>query len=57
MAIRYSSLYDSKYDDEKLIWLEFKCSDPTCNYCCYRPDYPTLNQQDEIINHENTRFD
>lgn len=53
MAKRYSSLYDSIYDDEKLIWLEFKCSDPTCEYCCYRPEFPTFDEQDKIVNDEN----
>ena len=48
MAVRYSELYDSLYDDEKLIWLERRCSDPTCNFCQYRPDKPELDVNDKI---------
>lgn len=49
MAIRYSTLYDSLYDDEKLIWVEERCSDPSCEFCAYRPDKPEKDKRDKIM--------
>ena len=57
MAIRYSTLYDSLYDDEKLIWLEESCSDPSCEFCAYRPDKPEKDKRDKIMEKREIRHD
>lgn len=46
---RYSSEYDSVYDDEKLIWLEGTCSDPECDFCKDKPLFPVLNENDSVM--------
>ena len=37
---KYSDDYDAWYDPEKNVWLDDKCSDPTCKYCANRPERP-----------------
>ena len=48
MAIRYSVIYDSLYDDKTLEWIEEQCNDPTCEFCAYRPDKPEFSSKDRI---------
>ena len=40
--IKYSEQYDSYYDDETKEWVESKCDDPVCVYCCKRPEKPSI---------------
>lgn len=55
--IRYSERYDAMYDDEKLLWIERTCSDPSCEFCIQRPLFPTLDLSDRIIDKDNVRLD
>lgn len=38
---KYSEEYDAKYNKEKDIWLEKKCSDRECTFCKDRPSKPS----------------
>lgn len=51
MAIRYSQLYDAIYDDIELVWLEKKCSDPECEFCADRPEFPEFDKEDRVWNY------
>ena len=40
--IKYSERFDAKYCHFCDVWLEQACSDPTCEYCAYRPMRPQI---------------
>jgi hypothetical protein len=38
--LKYSEDWDAWYDPKENVWVEDKCSDPTCTYCAGRPERP-----------------
>ena len=54
MPVRYSERYDATYDDEDLVWVEQTCSDPECDYCADRPEFPKFDINDRVVN--NAKF-
>ncbi len=43
MTNEYSARYDAKYDLEKDVWLEGKCTDTCgCEFCSDRPEKPSM---------------
>jgi len=49
MTVRYSERYDALYDDEDMLWIDGKCSDPECDYCADRPEFPELDSNDRVV--------
>jgi hypothetical protein len=36
----YSEKYDAHYSKSENVWLDDKCTDPSCKYCSTRPERP-----------------
>jgi hypothetical protein len=45
----FDSKYDAWYDQKKDIWLEGKCSDPSCCFCKDRPNKPSDEEGFEVL--------